>query len=382
MKIQKTVIRRWPEDAKQLTALTQINPDLVLVFGSVQLLCKTDLVQGLTKAFPLAQLVGCTTAGEISDTTVHDGSVVVTAVHFEKIRVKIATAYLQTMAQSRQAGEEIGAALMSPELAAIMVFAKGTDINGTALVDGITSKISDSVPVTGGLAGDDGAFQKTYTLSNAGLSSDRIVAAGFEGEALRFSHGCFGGWQPFGPMRRVTHCENNILYELDGEPALAIYKRYLGDYAQGLPASGLLFPFEMVTRDSNSSGLIRTILGVDETTGSLTLAGNIDPDCYLRLMHAQTDRLVDGAEKAAVAAASKGAPGVGQSLALLVSCVGRKLVMGERTEEEIETIAEVLGKQSALTGFYSYGEISPMLGQVGCKLHNQTMTITWLGEAL
>jgi hypothetical protein len=211
------------------------------------------------------------------------------------------------------------------------------------------------------------------------VADDKVVAVGLCGEHLRFGHGSFGGWEPFGPARRVTRCDGNVLYELDGEPALEIYKRYLGDHAKDLPASGLLFPFAMLGEDHNAIGLIRTILGVDEAGGSLTLAGEINPDGYLKLMHASTDKLVNGAESAAQAAAAMFAS-AGDSVAILVSCVGRKLVMGNRVDEEVEAVSDVVGKKAVLTGFYSYGEISPFTPGSSCKLHNQTMTITCLGE--
>jgi hypothetical protein len=258
---------------------------------------------------------------------------------------------------------------------------QGVNINGSALIDGMVSLLGSALPIVGGLAGDDAAFQKTFTLCNQGASSTRVLALGLRGEALRFAHGCFGGWKPFGPVRKVTRSVNNVLYELDGKPALEVYKRYLGEYAKDLPGSGLLFPFEMLSGAREPSGLIRTILGVNEADGSMTLAGAISQDGYLRLMHAQTDGLVDGAEEAARATLKlmqqDGAPG----LALLVSCVGRKLVMGGRVDEETEIVHDTLGQQATLAGFYSYGEISPGYGILNCQLHNQTMTISYLGES-
>jgi hypothetical protein len=238
------------------------------------------------------------------------------------------------------------------------------------------------------LAGDGADFRKTWTLSAAGVSSTTLVAVGFYGAGIHLSHGSFGGWEPFGPARRVTRCDGNVLYELDGEPALDIYKRYLGEYARELPASGLLFPFSMLGRDHAAVGLIRTILGVDEAEGSLVLAGEIDPDGYLKLMHATPDALVDGAQRAAeFSCVSDGEAGsalgahAGNRLAILVSCVGRKLVLGGRVDEEVEGVADVLGRGVAVTGFYSYGEISPVAGSGECKLHNQTMTVTVISES-
>jgi hypothetical protein len=265
-------------------------------------------------------------------------------------------------------------------LRAIMIFGQGVQINGSAVLAGITEVVGANIPITGGLAGDGGAFAQTWVLDDQGLSSDRLTCIGLYGEDLTFTHGSFGGWSPFGPARKVTRCDNNVLFELDGEPALEVYKRYLGEHAKGLPASGLLFPFAMLGSDHSEIGLIRTILGVDETAGSLTLAGDIDPNGYLKLMHANTDALVEGAEAAAQAAHEMNNSS-GEGLALLVSCVGRKLVMGGRVDEEVEAVADVFGKGATLAGFYSYGEISPFSRAVDCKLHNQTMTITYLSEA-
>jgi hypothetical protein len=202
---------------------------------------------------------------------------------------------------------------------------------------------------------------------------------GLYGDDLVFLHGSFGGWSPFGPARKVTRAQHNVLYELDGESALAVYRRYLGEHADGLPASGLLFPFAMLGKDHAEVGLIRTILGMDEATGSLTLAGDIDPEGYLKLMHASTDALVDGAEAAAQAAKAMDT-NANDGLALLVSCVGRKLVMGGRVDEEVEAVGAVFGQGSTLAGFYSYGEISPFSPAVECKLHNQTMAVTYISE--
>jgi hypothetical protein len=256
---------------------------------------------------------------------------------------------------------------------------QGVDINGSAMIAGMAEVLGAGILITGGLAGDAAAFKETFVLDDTGVHTGLVTCVGLYGQSLQVAHGTFGGWEPFGPARKVTRCFNNVLYELDGEPALQVYQRYLGSHAKDLPASGLLFPLAMLGRDHSEVGLIRTILAVDEAQGSLTLAGDIDPDGYLRLMHASTDALVDGAEAAALAAHTGAQPGA-QGLALLVSCVGRKLVMGGRVEEEIEAVGDVFGRSAVLAGFYSYGEISPFSGEAACKLHNQTMTITYLTE--
>jgi hypothetical protein len=287
---------------------------------------------------------------------------------------------LAGMADSRAAGERLAHGLPRKGLRAVVIFGQGLQINGSAVLLGLTESLGPEVSVSGGLAGDGGAFVQTWVLDDQGLSSTRIACVGLYGERLQVSSGSFGGWSPFGPARRVTRCENNVLFELDGESALAVYKRYLGEHAKGLPASGLLFPFAMLGEDHHELGLIRTILGVDESDGSLTLAGEIEPGGYLKLMHASADALVEGAATAARAAQAPQPGDASQGLALLVSCVGRKLVMGGRVDEEVEAVADVLGQEAALAGFYAYGEMGTYGVPAQCKLHNQTMTITYLSE--
>ncbi|MBF0590018.1 MAG: FIST C-terminal domain-containing protein, partial [Magnetococcales bacterium] len=253
------------------------------------------------------------------------------------------------------------------------------DVNGSAIIKGLHEAVGDTIHVSGGLAGDGGAFEETLTVTPTGVDDRGLVAIGFYGNNLEFAFGSFGGWSPFGPIRKVTHAEGNILYKLDDEPAPNVYKNYLGEYAKDLPSSGLLFPFEMLDSNQQRSGLIRTILGVNEEAGSMVLAGDINPEGYLRLMHASSDDLADGAEEAAKqvrAMLTDEQPG----LAVLVSCVGRKLVMGDHVDDEVESVLEFLPDGCAVTGFYSYGEFSPHSGEVKCNLHNQTMTIALIRE--
>ena len=367
-----------PPDPSALAPLAKLRPDLVLAFGSLEVMERPGFFDHLKEAFPGSVLAGCSTAGEISSRGVTEKSCVITAIRFTgPAPVRVGETRIARMEDCQAAGAALGAALRGPDLRTVLMFGKGVEVNGSAIIAGLAGEIGPGIPISGGLAGDDGAFL-TLTLGPSGLSADGVVAVGLCGEDRVVAHGSRGGWAPFGPARRVTRSLGNILYELDGEPALNIYKRYLGEHSAGLPASGLLFPFEMLDGERSQVGLIRTILGVDEASGSLVLAGDIDPEGYLRLMHASGNALVDGAEAAARQALG-GACSTGRSLALLVSCVGRRLVLGDAVDEEVEAVAAILPPGTLLAGFYSYGEIAPSDPAGDCRLHNQTMTITLLG---
>jgi hypothetical protein len=353
---------------------------LVLAFGSREAVADAGLLAQLRSWYPKADVVGSSTAGEIAGTRVIDDSLVATAIRFRSTTVRVAEVELDRQAGegSHKAGLALAKALEPKGLVHVLVFSDGSHVNGSELVRGMSSHLPAGVAVTGGLAGDGARFERTLTIGPKGAAQGRIVAVGLYGRGLRVGFGSLGGWDPFGPIRTVTRSNGNVLYELDGRPALPLYKLYLGEHARGLPAAGLLFPLNVQAQDS-AQALTRTILSVNEADQSLTFAGDIPQGSAAQLMKANFDRLVDGAQGAAQAS-HDAMGGEAPELGLLISCVGRKLVLKQRTEEELEAVQGVLGPGTRLAGFYSYGEICPGAPQAACELHNQTMTVTTIAE--
>ncbi|MFZ5484572.1 MAG: FIST signal transduction protein [Pseudomonadota bacterium] len=354
------------------------SPDLLLVFGATPCLTPERLAE-LHAFYPGAHLLGCSTAGEIQGVRVHDDTLTATAIAFEQTPIRLVHRDVTNPDQSRAAGEALARALEAPDLRHVFVLSDGLLVNGTALVEGLKAGLPAEVSLTGGLSGDGARFQRTLVIADADPAPGRIAALGLYGDALRVGYGSLGGWDPFGPERMITRAQGNVLYELDGHSALGLYRKYLGEHAAGLPATGLLFPLSLSASPDKPSGLVRTILAVNEEDQSMTFAGDMPEGMYARLMKANFERLVEGAAGAAEAT-RQGLGDAPAELAILISCVGRKLVLKQRIEEETEAVRDILGREVPLTGFYSYGEISPFTATQRCELHNQTMTITTLSE--
>ncbi len=370
--------RLWTVDDgwRDLTPRLQHPAQWVIGFGAREVLADPAHFDALRAEYPTAHFLLNSTSGEIFDTTVIDDALVVTAVHFEHTQLQTSTIRIQDCADSRDAGRRLGTALTAPELAHVFVISDGLQVNGSELVLGLRESLPAGIPVTGGLAGDAAHFQQTVVGLDAMPASGNIAAIGLYGVRIRVGHGSVGGWDTFGPDRTITRAQANVLYELDNQSALTLYKSYLGDEAAGLPGTGLLFPLSI--RIDGGEPIVRTILAVDEAAQSMTFAGDMPEGASAQLMKANFDRLVQGAGDSAEqsVAALNGQAG----LAICISCVGRKLVLGQRIDEEVEAVRDILGNEAIITGFYSYGEISP-LGAAGlCELHNQTMTITTLQE--
>jgi len=352
---------------------------LVLIFGSGSAIHDSTLLAKVIADFPVAIVMGCSTAGEIHDTFVSDDSLVVTAIHFEKTSLSYSHISVAEASESYDAARKLVEKLPVEGLKHVFLLSDGLHVNGTELVKGLNEVLPDGVQVTGGLAGDGSDFNRTWIIQGEKVAEKQISAVGFYGNSIEIGCGSFGGWDSFGIDRRVTKSSSNVLYEIDGQPALELYKSFLGDKAAELPASGLLFPLSLRTKPDEPS-LVRTILSVDEASQSITFAGDLPEGAYIKLMKANIDRLIDGANKAA----EKSHETIlgNAELAILISCVGRKLVLKQLVEEEVEGAREVLGTQAVLTGFYSYGEVSPFSSGSKCELHNQTMTITTLREVV
>jgi hypothetical protein len=350
---------------------------LVFVFGATDRLRDSTALVDLSAIYPGARLFGCSTSGEIAGAQVYDDSIVATAVTFEYTTVALVSTPIADEEDSDRAGRRLAAQLPRENLAHVFVLSDGLKVNAGRLVHGLTADLPEAVAVTGGLAGDGTRFRETVVVSGGPPVSGIAAAVGFYSSRLKVGCASLGGWDPFGPERVITKARGNVLLELDGQSALGLYKRYLGDHARDLPASGLLFPLSVRLEDGAAT--VRTILGIDEAAQSMTFGGDMTVGARARLMKANVDRLIDGATGAAQTSTS--AMGADPpDLALLISCFGRKLVLKQRTEEEVEAVRDVLGPATLLAGFYSYGELCPFTPNARCQLHNQTMTVTTLSE--
>lgn len=355
---------------------TDPDADLVLAFGSSAAIQSVRWNE-LRRRHPRAILLGCSTGGEIHGGEVMDDSVSATALRFANTEIRAAEADVEAQGGSFAAGLAVGGKLARLDLKAMFVLADGTKINGSELVRGLRESVGLEVVLTGGLAGDGANFGTTYVGLNTLPRPGKIAAIGFYGDALAIGHGSCGGWDVFGPERRITKASANVLHELDGQPALDLYKRYLGEEADQLPGSALLFPLRVYPADKPAHAIVRTVVGVDERNRTMTFAGDMPEGYCAQLMRGNFDRLIQGAASAAEQALDAAAD---HQIAILVSCIGRKLLLGQRIGEEVEAVQGVLGRNVRLTGFYSYGEVSPH-DVTGCaELHNQTMTITTLRE--
>ncbi|XCF05354.1 FIST N-terminal domain-containing protein [Tamlana crocina] len=361
-----------------LSAKQQLKNPLVLVFGNRHLLEDNNIYNEMETLFPEGHIVFGSTSGDICSQAVADQGITITAVEFEKSTFVIKTCNIvDSQLDSFKTGHDLINQFPDEDLKYVLVVSEGSFVNGSQLTKGMSAATNHDVLITGGLCGDDDRFEKTLASYNENPKQGEIVAIGFYGETLEVSSSIHGGWTPFGPERTVTKSEANVLYELDNQPALDLYKKYLGEKSKELPGAALLYPMNVKLVDEHQS-IVRSILTIDEKENTMIMAGDIHENSKVQLMMTNVDNIANASERAAKQAleSRKNEP----QLAFLVSCIGRKLVLDQRVEEEIEEVTAVVGANTTISGFYSYGEIAPFHGENNCQLHNQTMTVTLISE--
>lgn len=355
-----------------------LNNPLVLVFANRLMLEDDTVLEDIKTEFPYAHIVYASTAGEIIAIDVFDNSVTVIAIEFEKSTFIVKTDnILNHNKNTRQLGEALAKQMPTEGLKHLFVLSEGSFVSGTSLIKGLEHDIADNVSITGGLCGDDVRYQKTLASYNEKPKEGEIILIGFYGETLEITFASHGGWLAFGPERIITKSEGSTLYEIDGQPSLDLYEKYLGDKAVEFTLSALMYPLNVIA-PGKTHPVVRAVVTPDIENKSMIFADAVPQDSRVQLIMISPDGIANGAQTASVLAMQdrKTKP----QLALVISCIGRKVVMNQRAEEEIELVNEIIGDQAAIAGFYSYGEIAPFHDTRECELHNQTMTLTLISE--
>lgn len=355
------------------------NADLVLCFGGREVMEEIDQFKNFKKDYPNAQIVYSSTAGEIFDIDVLDDSISAIIIQFENTTIKAINKNLNDFECSGGVSSALIEELNAPDLKYVFVLSDGQLVNGSELVAGMKAVKNKETLISGGLAGDGYNFKRTLVGLNEKPKEGEVVAIGFFGDNLNIGFGSKGGWDVMTKERTITKSDKNVLYELDGKSALMVYKEYLGESAAELPGAALYYPLSIRHDESNDKSVIRTILSINEEEESMTFAGNMPEGYTAQLMKRNPDRLIHGAGEAAdIALNNLGSDN--PDLAIIVSCVGRKIVLGQNIDEEVEEVKNKMDPKTVITGFYSYGEIGPKNNKYDCGLHNQTIAITTFKE--
>ncbi len=353
------------------------DPQLVIWFAAYAMARAPGVFEGLRDRFPNAMIAGCSTNGEIYRGDAMDGACVAAALQFDSTEIKVAYEVLDPKADARAAGRRLATTLGTDDLKGVYVLSDAFSFNGADLVEGLIEALPDKMILAGGMAGDDATLcGSTLAGLNEAPRNGGVVVIGFYGSAVRIGQGVAGGWDALGPSRQVTRSQGSVVYELDGQPALEVYERVVGGDAGS--TARLRHPFAFRPDPDSAQDVIREVVAVDRETKSIIFIDEVPQGWWGQMLRGADDHLVDGASLAARRAGLDKADG--DALGLIVSCIGRKWVMGQRIGDETEAVQDE-SPSTPTIGFYSYGEIAPHERTGRCTLHHASVSVTLLSEA-
>lgn len=376
----KTELNVWSKDSGWANGQSpgQLkNPNIVILFTSPDVMANTDLPKQIETAYPNSDIVGCTGSGAISGQKVYDKSLVVIAIAFDKAYTKTAKVEVQNTQEAEEAAKTLLNQLPKEDLKHVIILFNLLKFDPGVLIETLAKNLPEGVGLTGGAAGDYETFSKTYVYYKGEISENSVVLIGFYGKDLKINYNCEIGCKPYGPERYITKVDDKMVYELDGQPALSLYKEFLGPYADRLPLISQKYPFA-VRFNENDKQVFRTIFGIDETKQSVIISGGLPKGTPTQFVLISIPKLIEGAELAAVESKKiENEP----ELVFLFSCSGRRLVLHQRVEEELESVNTIFGEKPTVVGFYCYGEVSPYKMKEKCYLQNYSMAITTITES-
>ncbi len=339
-----------------------------------------DLVKGVYEAIDRRPLIGCTTDGEISTAGFSTNSAVLGAIVSDQMAFEIVSVN-NIGRDNEKAGRQLASAF-SDAVRYVQLFSDGLTGNGSAILRGMATGFSKNTPVSGGTSADAGKFLKTWQFHSDRIFSDAAVAIGFSGD-FKLGTGVRSGWSRIGLPKKVTRSSGNILYELNGEPALNVYERFLGKHAKNLPGVGVEYPLGLVDHiervDGSENLLLRATMSVDREKGSIQFAGEIPEGAMVYLTCGDKVSILDATDEAVQEAVNDMGKEVEPSMVFFYSCTARKTLLGLRVSEEIERVRSRLNPDVPILGFYTYGEYCRVRRHQPSQLHNETATLSFIG---
>jgi hypothetical protein len=366
-------------------------PDVLIIFGSTRF-DHRKLLEGIKSVAGQVPMVGGTTAGEISTSGFSTQSVVLMALSSKDLC--FTTGIGKNMSQDEAACglsliDDIRSKKSFEDAHSLILFPNGMGGDGAKLIQGLHSTLGSDFEIVGGYLGDDERFKYTYQYYDGKVYKDAIPGLLVSGKnSFRTGIGVRSGFESIGNRFYCTEAEGNVVKKFDGESALSLYKEFLGEErSQRLPGICLEYPFGLIDEKVSIAGKeyfqLRCGLAVDHQEDSITLAASIPEGSAITLTTASRGDIINGAMLAAKQAKDclKGAK---PAAIFMFSCVGRKLVLGRRTQEEVLAVKEILGEEVPLIGFYTYGEIGPIdkmkRDLAPTKFHNETVVLWVLGS--
>jgi len=353
-------------------------------YGFVFASPERDLAATLTwaqEATPGASLIGCTTAGEITESGPSHGSTAVMLVASDDMVA------FPAFAEGLKADPVGLAAKLTHEVPrqrkaafardfrhqTTIVLTDGLSGTGEKLIAELQDRAQGQAQIVGGAAGDEGKFKLTTVGTGERAATDAATALSVFG-LHRWGVGVNHGLRPTTKQMRVTRATGNVIEELDGQVPFDVYRQHAAERGVSLrpeTATNYLVANELGIHFFDRIARARAPLSVG-ADGSLTCGASVPKGSMVSILDGDPVSMVEAARTAAEEAKENlaGRPAAG---VLLFDCVCRGMILKEAFRREVESVRQVFG-DTPIAGFLTYGEIARYQGKLD-GWHNATAVV-------
>jgi hypothetical protein len=355
------------------TSLEGLQPQAGILFAAIDFEHQL-ILDCINKAFPGIELIGGTTDGEMSSVLgFQQDSLTLMLFYAEEIEfcAEVGRTVSQNPEKTAQQTVETAKMRLSKPLRLCITTPESLTTSASSILDGLKLALAE-IPVLGGTTGDQTQIQRTYQFFKTEVLTDSVPILLIGGNLL-FSHGISSGWGPIGKCGLVTKVEKNVIYEIDGKPALDFYHYYFDKFAADVAYPLAIFP------PGEKTFFLRSALTDDPISGSISVAADVPEGSTIQITEATQNGIIS-ASKTSFDQAWNAYPGKEPVAALFFSCAWRRFILGTQTKEEHRAISNALAVPLPSCGFYTYGEISPLREHGPTFFHNTTFVTLLLGS--
>jgi len=321
------------------------------------------------------EIFGCTTAGEIMDDEVYEHTSVIMLLNIKKEQYKIM--YEEGSDTYRIAADLAHKSRETFSNPAMVLISSGLTIDAEQIIKGVKD-VDESIPLYGGLAGDDLTMKASYVFSNGFESSGALIALVLDNEKIKVKGLATSGWDDIGIEKIITKSNGNIVYTIDDEPAVDVFVKFfkftdsVDNRSEIVAMNFAQYPLQL--KKDNGNTVLRAPLMVDIENRALIFAGGIPQGSKVKFsVPPGFDLIEKTAERVSALKENIADP----DAVLMFSCKARHLALGPMTSDEAGRIRSIWNKP--LIGFFTYGEIGAATESV-CDFHNETCSMVVMEE--
>lgn len=352
-------------------------PQAGVVFAGVNF-DHRQMLDRMLEEFSGIELIGCTTGGDFSTSYgFSDDSISLMVFYSDDVQIGVGVgrSLSENSETAIQSAVELASRNLSKPVSLCLAFPDGFNKSFDPILKMLNQALGDGCPVFGGAAGtqwDEDIMPLQFYKGE--ILEDAIPIMVFAGP-LEYAFSIANSWKPVGKKAKVTGAEGRLVQRIDDFKAVDFYRHYLGDHSE--PAR----EFVLAVYDENGEHTYLRAPMEYNPDGSITFSESVSRGATVQLTEARREVMIEDTRSTSQQIVQQ-APDLVPAFAMAFSCAFRKNILGTRVGQELQILQGNLPSRLPIMGFYSFGEIAPLVKGHESFFHGATLVTLLVGQRI